>query len=291
MDDTNYLDSSGDKIQASINITTQFYHYHDVNINGKINRTTFNKRQCSSEDTKERSYRIKNLLKDLPTYETLYKREIDAIENSMCIRCGKNEEETWDHVWICNDNEANLDEIVRESISKFEEYLNKNGRSEDVTILRDHNINIVTILEERSNILLGKSRIWEMLRGVFNDRFNHLTKVKEEKAIIKECWNFIYNEFKNRIWLIRCEEVARLEKLIGIQKQDLRKKRRKEQDKRKEDFKDENIENKKTNKIDKKKQKKEFDKKINIVTRDRLIGSVTDRNNIENIWDLMPKIY
>ncbi|GBC35669.2 hypothetical protein GLOIN_2v1775230 [Rhizophagus irregularis DAOM 181602=DAOM 197198] len=35
MDDTSYLDSSGDKIQASINIATQFYHFHDVNINGK----------------------------------------------------------------------------------------------------------------------------------------------------------------------------------------------------------------------------------------------------------------
>ncbi|CAB4429955.1 unnamed protein product [Rhizophagus irregularis] len=35
MDDTSYLDSSGDKIQASINIATQFYQYHDVDINGK----------------------------------------------------------------------------------------------------------------------------------------------------------------------------------------------------------------------------------------------------------------
>ncbi|PKY56492.1 hypothetical protein RhiirA4_476823 [Rhizophagus irregularis] len=255
------------------------------------NRTTFNKRQCSSEDTKERSYQIKNLLKDLPTYETLYKREIDAIENSMCIRCGANEEETWDHVWICSDNEASLDEIVRKSISKFEDYLKENERTEDIKVLRDHNINIVTILEENSNILIGKSRIWEMLRGIFNDRFNHLTKVKEEKVIIKECWIFIYNEFKNRIWLVRCEEVARLEKSKGIQKQDLRMKRRRKQNIRKEDSDDENIENKKTDKIDKKKQKKEFDKKINIVTRDRLIGSVTDGNNIEKIWDLTPKIY
>ncbi|GBC36358.2 ribonuclease HI, putative [Rhizophagus irregularis DAOM 181602=DAOM 197198] len=35
MDDTSYLDSSGDKIQASINIATQFYYLHDVDINGK----------------------------------------------------------------------------------------------------------------------------------------------------------------------------------------------------------------------------------------------------------------
>ncbi|EXX56414.1 hypothetical protein RirG_216500 [Rhizophagus irregularis DAOM 197198w] len=35
MNDTSYLDSSGDKIQASINIATQFYYLHDVDINGK----------------------------------------------------------------------------------------------------------------------------------------------------------------------------------------------------------------------------------------------------------------
>ncbi|PKY36929.1 hypothetical protein RhiirB3_460749 [Rhizophagus irregularis] len=35
IDDMSYLDSSGDKIQASINIATQFYHFHDVDINGK----------------------------------------------------------------------------------------------------------------------------------------------------------------------------------------------------------------------------------------------------------------
>ncbi|GET62946.1 hypothetical protein GLOIN_2v1790829 [Rhizophagus irregularis DAOM 181602=DAOM 197198] len=35
MDDMSYLDSSGDKIQESINIVTQFYHFHDVDINGK----------------------------------------------------------------------------------------------------------------------------------------------------------------------------------------------------------------------------------------------------------------
>lgn len=35
MDDTSYLDNSGDKIQTSINITIQFYQFHDIDINGK----------------------------------------------------------------------------------------------------------------------------------------------------------------------------------------------------------------------------------------------------------------
>jgi hypothetical protein len=35
MNDTSYLDSSGDKIQTSINIITQFYQFYDIDINGK----------------------------------------------------------------------------------------------------------------------------------------------------------------------------------------------------------------------------------------------------------------
>ncbi|GET57754.1 hypothetical protein GLOIN_2v1771092 [Rhizophagus irregularis DAOM 181602=DAOM 197198] len=59
------------------------------------NRINFTQRQCSNKDTKERSYRIKNLLKEQPTYKILYKRNTNKIENEICIRCGKNEEEDW----------------------------------------------------------------------------------------------------------------------------------------------------------------------------------------------------
>ncbi|PKY33814.1 hypothetical protein RhiirB3_453042, partial [Rhizophagus irregularis] len=110
-----------------------------MDIYGRVNRTTFSKRQCSIEDTRERSYRIKNLLKELPTYEILFKRDVNCIEDNLCMRCGKKESETWDHMWICEDNEATLDKIARESIRKFEEYLKDNDRIEDISILRDHN--------------------------------------------------------------------------------------------------------------------------------------------------------
>ncbi|CAB5362275.1 unnamed protein product [Rhizophagus irregularis] len=260
------------------------------------NRTTFSKRQCSIEDTRERSYRIKNLIKELPTYETLFKRDVNCIEDNLCMRCGKKESETWDHMWVCEDNEATLEEIARESISKFEEFLKDNDRIEDISILRDHNVNIITILEEPSNILLKKCRIWEMLRGVFNDKFNKLTNIKGERCIIKECWNFIYNEFKNRIWQPRCDEIARLEQIMGIQKQDLKRKRKQER-KAKEDSIDEKIINNINKKTDKNNEKKtknnnnNFDKNINIVTRDRLIGSITDGIHIKKIWDSTTKTF
>jgi hypothetical protein len=165
---------------------------------------------------RDRSYRIKNLLRELPTYETLYKRQVNCIKDEICKRCDKKEIETWEHMWICEDNEATLQEIISESIYKYyEEYLKLHNRKEDIIILRNYNINFVTILEERSDILIGKSRIWELLRGVFNNRFNRITNIKSEAKIIKELWNFIYEEFKSRIWMRRCEEITRLEKIEG----------------------------------------------------------------------------
>ncbi|PKY52216.1 hypothetical protein RhiirA4_469716 [Rhizophagus irregularis] len=39
-----------------------------------------------------------NLLKELPTYEVLYKREVNEIINETCPRCN-NEIEGWVHIW------------------------------------------------------------------------------------------------------------------------------------------------------------------------------------------------
>ncbi|PKY53360.1 hypothetical protein RhiirA4_471513 [Rhizophagus irregularis] len=55
-------------------------------------------------------------------------------------------------------------------------------------------------------------RVWEILRGMYNENFNKLTNKKEEKAVIKNLWNFIYEEFRKRIWIPRCDEITRLER-------------------------------------------------------------------------------
>ena len=81
---------------------------------------------------------------------------------------------------------------------------------------------ILTLIESPSAILIGKSRKWELLRGIFNNNFNNLSKIKEEQRVIKELWNFIYDEIKNRIWIPRCEEVKRLEEKDGTRKWELR---------------------------------------------------------------------
>ncbi|PKY26184.1 hypothetical protein RhiirB3_441412 [Rhizophagus irregularis] len=124
-----------------------------------------------------------------PTYNVLYKRNTNKIENDWCKRCGKEAKEDWEHIWLCEDNEFTINEI----------------NSRKLIILR------------------GKSKIW--VRGVYNEKFNSLTNKKEEKVLIKKLWNFTYDEIKKRIWIPRCEEIKRLEDKVNIQKLDLRKKR------------------------------------------------------------------
>jgi hypothetical protein len=114
-----------------------------------------------------------------------------------------------------------------------------------------------------------------LIRGIFNDNFNTLSKNKEEKMIIKELWNFIYNELRKRIWIPRCEEIKRLEEKEEIKKSDLRVKK---QDNQTDKLEKENHKNIKT-KENIEKTNKNINNQIKIVTLEKLTGAITDGIN------------
>ncbi|PKC14087.1 hypothetical protein RhiirA5_409828 [Rhizophagus irregularis] len=135
---------------------------------------------------------MKILLKELPTYDTLFKRETEGITNEFCKRCDKDE-----------------------------------NNNEEVELLREINFDFIRIIEQPSVILRGMNRAWEIVRGVYNANFNNLSNKKEGKKIVKKLWNFIYEEIKKRIWIKRCEDIAEIEKKEGIEKKTLKKRRSK----------------------------------------------------------------
>jgi hypothetical protein len=190
-------------------------------------------------------------------------------------------------VWTCEGNEFSIDEIILESPYKFEILLENNNREEDIKILRNHLCNFITILEGPSIILLGKTRKWELIRGVYNDNFNSITNIKEEKMVLKELWYFIYEELKERIWIPRCKEVARLEDLANIKKPELKLKKKEEPN-------DQDIENKRKNKKTNEKiekiKKNNINNQIKIVTLDKLTGAITEGNNIDKSWSSIMKL-
>ncbi|PKB93942.1 hypothetical protein RhiirA5_439962 [Rhizophagus irregularis] len=108
------------------------------------------------------------------------------IDEAMC----KNGVEDWDHLWICETNELTIKEVLELLISNLEE------------------------------ILLGKEKYWEFIRGVYNRKFNTLSKDKDEKEVVNELWIFCFNALKNEFWNKRCNEVNEIEQSLGIKKSD-----------------------------------------------------------------------
>ncbi|PKK62265.1 hypothetical protein RhiirC2_717830 [Rhizophagus irregularis] len=152
--------------------------------------------EIEKEDVWERSYKIKNFLKELPTYEILYnKRDVNMIETDQCIRC-KNGVENWDHLWICEKNELTIKEVIERSISDFEEHLLNEEKHEEVKLLQNMNFSFLKILYEKSEVLIGKDKYWELIRGVYNGKFNKVSKDKDEKELINELWVFCFNALK-----------------------------------------------------------------------------------------------
>lgn len=98
-------------------------------------------------------------MKDLPTYKILYERNTNGIENYLCPRCQKIEED-WDYIWICKDNEHNIREIIEDALVTFEQKLEKDNRIQD----KIYNIDYLKILYGKSLILTGKSREWELFK-------------------------------------------------------------------------------------------------------------------------------
>jgi hypothetical protein len=52
------------------------------------------------------------------------------------------------------------------------------NKKNDLEVLRDININFTEIMTHQSDILLGFNRIWELLRGVYNRKFDEISNTR-----------------------------------------------------------------------------------------------------------------
>ncbi|PKK76488.1 hypothetical protein RhiirC2_772457 [Rhizophagus irregularis] len=150
--------------------------------------------------------------------------------------------------FISNRNNCTSWDIEKRLISDFEEHLLNEEKHEKVKLLQNINFSFLKILYEKSEVLIGKEKYWELIRGVYNCKFN--------------------TEF----WIKRCNEVNEIEQSLGIKKSDKRVRKLKAKDIESED---KNLENqKKKLKIDAKYKKREND--IKLVTKNRIISRFTE---------------
>lgn len=82
-----------------------------------------------------------------------------------------------------------MKELIEELINEYELELLKGNRLEEIKILRSINMDFIQVLYQPSLVLTGKSRIWELLRGGYNNNFNILSNKKDHKKL-KNCGVF-----------------------------------------------------------------------------------------------------
>ncbi|GBB89305.1 hypothetical protein RclHR1_00160021 [Rhizophagus clarus] len=87
-------------------------------------RISYGKKHTSKENDVNISFRYKNFIKQLPTYNLCFERKVYGIKERLGPRSNL-EDETWEHVWDCTKNEISkitirneaTDEIINELTS------------------------------------------------------------------------------------------------------------------------------------------------------------------------------
>ncbi|GBC13658.2 kinase-like domain-containing protein [Rhizophagus irregularis DAOM 181602=DAOM 197198] len=160
------------------------------------NNYYYSKFQCNDADTKERSYKIKILLKDLPIYSlTVYEIGVNVLTVIYALGAKKISMlgSTCGPVNVTN-SRITIREINVHSIFEYEEKLQEKGDLDEIEILHIPFIQ----LYENSQVLLGFTREWEMLRGIYNNAFNDILKSKETKMMIFDLKGLVLSRIDKR---------------------------------------------------------------------------------------------
>ncbi|RIA90126.1 hypothetical protein C1645_823747 [Glomus cerebriforme] len=151
--------------------------------------------ETSTKNSKIRSYRIKNLLEELPTLEIINRRNEDKI-NNRCMRC-KMESESWSHVWECDMNTYTLYDIVNKNILTNIGNLKTKNIYVNEERWKDR---IIKILLEKSSIKSNQLIIHDCIKGIFNKRLTEIDRNKEIKYEMEKLIQGIALGVKEKIW-------------------------------------------------------------------------------------------
>ncbi|RIA94259.1 hypothetical protein C1645_818359, partial [Glomus cerebriforme] len=161
----------------------------------------------SDKDRRDRSYNIKNLIEQLPTYKVMTRRN-EEIYDVKCPRCNK-EEETWMHIWQCEANEIKIQDIIQDEIDINIKAL----QQKNIKINREKwHQRILEILIQRSNYIEGGYMYHEVIKGIFNRKLYEMELPKQIKLKMESFITNIARKARELIWNKRCDQVTDLEK-------------------------------------------------------------------------------
>lgn len=125
----------------------------------------------------------------------MYERQTNKIVSNLCTRCEK-AIETWEHVWDCTNNTRDVNEIMIKTIIELEDEYRSNNKLEELELIRKSNIDFISICNEPSHIMIDGSKVWEIIKGVFNNKFNNCTTDNKVRNMTKEI-SMRHSNFKN----------------------------------------------------------------------------------------------
>jgi len=160
----------------------------------------------------DRSYKIKLLMNELPTLETLHKRNPKLYTDSMCPRCQENNEDQI-HIWMCSANKTSVTEISHIEIHSMLEKIknkekNSNNNKETINYqalkLRLLNLPYFNHNNEACTLVLLRGFVPSEIQTCLEEQKIPKSKIsKLAKSLCKK----ILEKSKEKIWKERCDSV------------------------------------------------------------------------------------
>src|SRR5947207_15992750 len=96
---------------------------------------------------------------------------------------------------MCENNRMTIREAIEDALINYEEKMKQEGKKEIVKIINKIAKKFIAFLQEDSNVLINKTKEWELLRGILNENMK-INKEKEEKKITWKLWRNVIKELK-----------------------------------------------------------------------------------------------
>ncbi|CAB4478774.1 unnamed protein product [Rhizophagus irregularis] len=162
----------------------------------------------------DNAYNVKNFLEILPVATLLNKRNPELYESGRCIRCNYTTE-TWTHIWICDQTETSIIQIIN---AAFENLKNKLDKI-DFRINYNFHASLLYILNEKSKVVFNGRIFHEAIKGIVNERLFLEIEDKVFKDNIASFVEDIHDMARKFMWSERCKRFNEWEIRQGITKQ------------------------------------------------------------------------
>ena len=205
-----------------------FEQFYNLNRNGKYRKnnihweTTFNVLNYDIENYKtnikssnKKAQKIKLLFNELSTIEQMKKSFFELYENWLCPLCGT-EEETFNHIWTCQEQEEVIDKaIISSQKFLFEELSKDNDKINftDIKCLTD----IWKNKQDDSSITYV-----DIIKGIIPlnlfELVNKYNNKQKTQNVLYKFRDFVYKITMEEIWKPRCRIMKDIEKEYNLDK-------------------------------------------------------------------------